>query len=168
MVDEFEMELKEFFQFWNGIQLSILEIASQLKEEDLKKTFDPALNPVGEMFYHIASTFNGWLTYQVKDGEENPGEIPTEELTVININDSLKKSFARCKRLLEKSSEKDWNKILIDYDDQNQPYEVTFGWVLWHLVEHDIHHRAQLKLQFKFLNKKVNPKVFFQSEFYTR
>lgn len=161
------MELKKFFEFWNGIHLSILDMASQLKEEDLKKTFDPALNTIGETFYHLASAYNGWLTYQVKDGEDNPEEIPTENLTVSNIKESLEKAFARCNRLLEKSSEKDWNKILIDYDDQNKPYEVTFGWVLWHLVEHDIHHRAQLKLQYKFLNKKVHPKTFFQSDFYT-
>ena len=161
------MEIKKFFEFWNGIQASIIEMSSQLKEEDLKKTFDPALIPIGETFYHIASAYNGWLTYQIKDGEDNPEEILKENLTVADINDSLKKAFSRCKRLLEKSTEKDWDKILIDYDDQNKPYEVTFGWVLWHLVEHDIHHRAQLKLQYKFLHKKVDQKVFFQSDFYT-
>ena len=162
------MELKEFFKFWTNIQASILHMASSLSEEDLDKTFDSVLKPIGETFYHIASVYNGWLTYQIKDGEKNPDPIKKENLTVENINDALKKAFDRCYRLISKSSEEDWDKVLIDYDDQDNPYNVTFGWILWHLLEHDIHHRAQLKLQFKFLNKEVNPRIFFQSDFYSQ
>ena len=121
-----------------------------------------------ETFYHIASTYNGWLTYQIKDGEKNPQGISLENLTVAKIIEELKKAFDRCYRLIEILSDKDWDKVLIDYDDHEIPYEVTLGWVLWHLVEHDIHHRAQLKLQYKFLNKEVDPKIFFQSDFYTK
>lgn len=161
------MELKEFFNFWTGVQASILNMAEQLKEDDLKKTFDSTLDPIGETFYHIASAYDEWLTLHVNDGEEKLDEIPKERLTVENIIESLKKSFARCRRFLEKTPESDWNKKFIDYDENNKPYELTLGWILWHLAEHDIHHRAQLKLQYKFLKKDVSLRVFYQSGYFS-
>lgn len=157
-----QLEIKEFFSFWTKVQESILHMASKLTPEDITYTFDPKLNTVGSTFYHIASAYNGWLTYQIKDGETNPDPIPNENLTVENINESLRNAFARCNKLLGKLTLDDWNKELIDYDENNNPYPVSLHWILWHLVEHDFHHRAQLKLQYSHLNKTIDPKIFWE------
>ena len=155
------LEIKEFFSFWKQVHESILHMASLLNPEDLNFTCDQKFSPVGKTFYHIADTYNGWLTYQVKDGEKNPD--PIDKLTVENINESLKYAFNRCDKLLSKLSINDWNKELTDFDENNKPYPVSLHWVLWHLVEHDFHHRAQLKLQFSHLNKKIDSKTFWES-----
>ena len=156
------LELKDFFVFWPKIQTSILYMASLLKPEDLAYTFDPNLLTVGKSFYHIAGTYNGWFTYQIKDGGEYPKQVPNEDLTVEIIIDALKKAFNRCNQFLETVSTDDWEKPLTDFDDDGKPIEVPLWWVLWHLVEHDIHHRTQLKLQFKFLNKKINQHIYWE------
>ena len=75
----------------------------------------------------------------------------------------MKKSFARCDRLLEKLTVDDWNKELIDTDENEKSYPVSLHWILWQLVEHDFHHRAQLKLQFSHLNKNIDSKTFWES-----
>lgn len=67
------------------------------------------------------------------------------------------------KKLLEKLTIDDWNKKLTDYDEEDRSYNVSLNWVLWHLVEHDFHHRAQLKLQFSHLNKKIDSNIFWES-----
>ena len=157
------LEIKEFFSFWKQVHESILHMAALLNPEDLTYTCDPKLKPVGRTFYHIADAYNAWLTFQIKDGETYPNAIPIEKLTVKDINESLKKSFARCDRLLEKLTLDDWNKELIDTDEDNRPYPVSLHWILWHLVEHDFHHRAQLKLQFSHLIKNIDSKTFWDS-----
>ena len=159
-----KIEINELFDFWRKVQRSILHMASLLNPEDLNYSFDPKLNPIGESFYHIARTYHGWLTYTIQDGEKDPERIPTKDLTVENINNALKNAFNRGNRLLEKSSFNDWNKQLTDLNDDGTPYNVSFGWVLWHLIEHDIHHRSQLKLQFKFLNKNIDERIFWEEE----
>ncbi len=161
-----KLELKEFFSFWTKVQESILYMASLLVPEDLKYTFDPKLHTVGDTFYHIAGAINGWLTEVIKDGEKNPTEkiIPVENLTVEIINETLQNAFSRCKRLLNKLSNDDWNKTLTDMGDDGKPYQVKLHWVLWHLVEHDIHHRTQLKLQYSFLNKRIDEKIYWEEK----
>lgn len=156
------LEMKEFFNFWTKVQESILYMASLLEPEDLNYTFDPKIHPVGETFFHIAGAINGWLTFVIEDGEKNPNSIPTENLTVENINDALKNAFGRVKKLLNTLTIDDWNKTLTDEGDDGKPYPVKLHWVLWHLVEHDIHHRTQLKLQYSFLNKRIDEKIFWE------
>lgn len=158
-----KLEIKDFFSFWRKVQESILHMASLLTPEDLAFTCDPKLSSVGETFYHLSQAYNGWLTYQIIDGEKFPDQIPVEQLTVENITESVKAAFARCQRLLDKLTLDEWNKQLTDYDEENRPYNVSLNWVLWHLVEHDFHHRAQLKLQFSHLNKEIDSKIFWES-----
>lgn len=156
------LELKDFFVFWPKIQESILHMSSLLKPEDLDYTFDKNLSPVGHSFYHIAGAYNGWFTYQIQDGGEYPKQVPDKDLTVEIINDALKEAFDRCNRYLAKTSTDDWDKLVTDYDENNKPYKIPVWWVLWHLVEHDIHHRTQLKLQFKHLNKKIDSRIYWE------
>ena len=156
------LEIKDFFVFWPKIQASILHMATLLKREDLNYTFDPNLMPVGAAFYHIAGTYDGWFTYQIQDGEEFPKPVPNEDLTVEIILDALKKAFERCNRFLENVSRNDWDKEVTDYDEENKPIKIPQWWVLWHLIEHDIHHRTQLKLQFKYLQKEIDRKIYWE------
>ena len=160
------LEMKEFFNFWTKVQESILYMASLLEPEDLKYTFDSKLHPVGETFDHIAGAINGWLTFVIEDGEKNPAKIPTEKLTVESINETLKNAFTRVKKLLNTLTIDDWNKTLTDKDDDGKSYQVKLHWVLWHLIEHDIHHRTQLKLQYSFLNKKIDEKIFWEENYF--
>ena len=59
---------------------------------------DKKLNPIGSTFYHIARTYHGWLETALEDGEKSPDIIPTENLTVPSVQESLNLAFDRCSR----------------------------------------------------------------------
>ena len=62
-----------------------------------------------------------------------------------------------------KTPMKNWNKHNTGVF-KGEPYDFITDWVLWHLVEHDIHHRAQLKLQYSFLNNKIDEDIFWEEK----
>ncbi len=161
------MKLNEFFSFWLRIQDSILYMASLVKPEDLQYTFDESLEPIGSELLHIANAYNGWLEEIIKDGEMHPHRIKLEELTVDLLQGRLQQAFFRMRKLLEKSNLEDRLNHYIGTDEEG-PYEFTLDWILWHLLEHDVHHRSHVKLQFKKLHKQVDDKKFYESTTYGR
>ena len=157
---EHQLELKDFFNFWFKIHDSILHLASLLNPEDLNYTFDPQLDSVGKIFIHISEAYNFWFGEIIKDG--GPIEFKYTHLTVELIQLSLKESFDRCSRFLDNNSINLWIEHFTGSDSHGS-YDNRLYWILWHLIEHDIHHRSQIKLQFKFLNKKINEQIYWES-----
>lgn len=78
------------------------------------------------------------------------------------IQSSLKNSFIRCKHFINSSTIDDWFKHF-NGTDSHGTNDNRLDCILWHLIEHDIHHRTQLQLQFKFLNKKINVQIYWKS-----
>jgi uncharacterized damage-inducible protein DinB len=36
--------------------------------------------------------------------------------------------------------------VVYDEDEEGQKYPVKRGWVIWHVIEHDLHHGGELSL----------------------
>ena len=161
------LKLKDIYDFWIGIQDSIIYMASQVKPEELTYTFDESLNPMGSEFIHLANAYNAWLEEIVKDGEPHPGRIKADNLTVEKLQGALQQAITRMRKILEKNTIEDRLKRFTGTDEEG-PYDFTLEWILWHLIEHDIHHRSHLRLQFKKLNKKIDNKIFYEATSYGR
>jgi uncharacterized damage-inducible protein DinB len=99
---------------------------------------------VGEILFHIANAELGWFRYAVTgELEEWPGEF--------SVNDYP--TLERMKELLTEVH--DWTEDFIadlSVDDYQRMIEVPWGekiplgWILWHVLEHEIHHRGELSL----------------------
>lgn len=94
--------------------------------------------------FHIANAELGWFRYAVTgELEEWPGEF--------SVNDYP--TLERMKELLTEVH--DWTEDFIadlSVDDYQRMIEVPWGekiplgWILWHVLEHEIHHRGELSL----------------------
>lgn len=149
---------------WLGALVEIRE-----RTERLVRDLDPALldwegpdgteNSASCLLYHVAGVEMGWLWGEIKERTDLPPEV--EELfpwgayedgsrrlkRVPNIPLSehlarLERSRAIFLREMKDMSLDEWRRLRPD--PQDQEYECTPEWVVFHLVEHEAAHAGQI------------------------
>lgn len=86
---------------------------------------------------HIAGARDGWLSGAVKDGDPDGAHV----WHTVRTKDDIKQAYARTWDRLERFLN-DPARLAASYGDEDGP--VTGHWIAFHLLEHDIHHRADI------------------------
>jgi len=93
---------------------------------------------------HIADAEDGWFRYAVtKELEEWPLQYILENYP---NREAIKKALTdvheRTKEYLDTLEESDMARVIeVPWDEK-----LYLGWILWHVLEHEIHHRGELSL----------------------
>ena len=138
--------LTPYYQGWDRYNDLLVEAVGTLTEEQLLLTVGPSLRPVWSLAVHILGTRAHWLTRVA--GEQYPPSAPLLDwdedadliFTASEIADGLQKSWDLVATVLDR-----WMTSSID-----QTYTTPRGavrtrqWIIWHLIEHDLHHGGEL------------------------
>jgi uncharacterized damage-inducible protein DinB len=137
------VDLAQFFSHWKQVRADLLSALDQFSDTEL--TYVPFKQswPVGQIALHIAEAEDGWFRYAVtRELEAFPEyrfeDYPTKEA----IKSILAAVHARTEQYLES----------LNGSDMSQVVAVPWGesipllWIIWHVVEHEIHHRAELSM----------------------
>ncbi len=148
------MKAIDLFPYWNDNRGLLIEIAGALRDEDLDFRPAPALRSLGEVLRHVITAEEFWWHggIQGKPYEEwRPG---WERLTDEEKHEHRRQRFPTTQSILEglEAAHAPVDAFLKELDaaelcekrraawgDHN-----TLRWILWHLVEHDQHHRGQV------------------------
>jgi uncharacterized damage-inducible protein DinB len=137
------MKLSEMFAHWEEVRKVLLAIIDQFSEEELSYAPFEGSWPAGQIMLHIADCEDNWL-HGVVRGEFEPwvfyelADYPTKEA----IKGMLEAAHQRTTAFLAS----------LDEDDLETEYELSNGdiftlrWIIWHVLEHEIHHRGELSL----------------------
>jgi uncharacterized damage-inducible protein DinB len=125
--------------YWQSVHDHVLQIVDLLPDDKLNFSPKPDLWNSRGILIHIADARDQWLTHTVNDGDSYPG-IWTTVKTKDDIKRELERTFDRLLRFLGNQSQLD---ATYEDDDPQHP-TVTGHWIAFHLLEHDIHHRAEL------------------------
>ena len=138
------MKPERLFAHWKLVRRDLFWTMDQFHDGDLNyRPFEGSWT-VGEILLHIANAEKGWFRYAVTGELE---EWPAKFL----VNDYP--TLERMKELLTEVH--DWTEGFIEDlsdDDYQKVIEVSWGenfllgWILWHVLEHEIHHRGELSL----------------------
>ncbi len=154
-----EWNLREAFDFWKGVQGSFFKILSYLNNEELGFEYDREMRNLGEQFNHVANAYHWWLEYIIHDGQGIKPDLDVAN-SVEEIQSRLRRAHQRIWDLIENST---WDDLRKEYEveENGTRKTVSLMWILWHLVEHDIHHRAQIGLYLKKKGKRIPPEDFW-------
>jgi uncharacterized damage-inducible protein DinB len=150
---DYEPEIGRWIWCLEDVRQTLLERISGISQPYL----DTKLNgghSIGALLYHIALVEADWLYEEVLGGEWNPKirslfplESRNNDNTLTHLEgQDLDEHLHRLKSVREELLShfrsmdlKDWRKqrILTHYD-------VTPEWVIYHLIEHESHHRGQI------------------------
>jgi uncharacterized damage-inducible protein DinB len=136
------MKLTEMYSHWDQVRAGLLATIAEFSEEELH--YAPFENSwsAGQIMLHIADTEENWL-HGVVQGDFEPWI--SYPLTEYPSKDDIRK-------LLDSTRERTIAFLdQLTTDDLKTTYkingeELKLRWIIWHVLEHDIHHRGELSL----------------------
>jgi len=142
------MNARELFGHWDQARRDLYRALDVL--DDTHLSFAPAegLWSLGQVAVHIASAEDGWLRYVIKRETDSwPALQLADYPTVESIRALLVEVHARTVAFLDTLDEADLDREI------EAPWGKRFSlrWIVWHVLEHEIHHRGELYLMLGLL-----------------
>lgn len=138
------MKPEEFFAHWKLVRKGLSATADNFQEDELYfKPFEGAWS-VGEILLHIANAEEGWFRYSVThEFDEWPsGHTLDNYPTFASIKTLLNEVHDWTEEYISALSPEDYHRVIeLPWDEK-----IHLGWILWHVLEHEIHHRGELSL----------------------
>lgn len=135
--------LLEYFSHWDQVHNDTLKTFGMFQDQELSFAPFPGAWTVGDLMLHIADTEERWLRHVVlKEVSEVPIYTVEQYPTIEAIQDRLRETHRRTVQDLEGWDERDLEYAAIT--DLGE--ELHLGWIIWHVLEHEIHHRGELSL----------------------
>ncbi|MEW6716120.1 MAG: DinB family protein [Chloroflexota bacterium] len=138
------MNLDELFSHWTLVRRGLFETIDKFRDEDLSFVPFEGCWSVGEIMLHIADAEEGWFRYGVtRELDDWPGGFTLQDYPNLTaIKNLLTEVHDRTEAYLGTLELADLSKKL------QMPWGVTvsLGWEIWHVLEHEIHHRGELSL----------------------
>ncbi|MGA5692671.1 DinB family protein [Cytobacillus pseudoceanisediminis] len=150
---DFEPEIGRWIWCLEDIRRTILEKISGISQPFLDTKLNEG-HSIGSLLYHIALIEADWLYEEVLGGKWNPkirslfpqGDRNDDNTLTHIVGQDLDEHLHRLKSVRDELLShfrsmdlKDWRKPRI-----LNHYDVTPEWVIYHLIEHESHHRGQI------------------------
>jgi len=155
-------KIRSFYPFWDTqYRPFLLQAVAAIHPErfDFKPT--PEMFTAHQIVVHIAECERGWIHNIVEAGSEEEWVVPHEDpkqgwVTVVNLPDhaslyaALEKWHRSTQSWLDKPTS-ELSRVITWRGDRGVERRGTLHWILDHLQEHEIHHRAQLNLYLRLM-----------------
>ena len=151
MADEHFM-LSTIYSNWKTYQEHIKAALVPLTAEQLALRAAPHLRSIGENARHIIGCRAGWFTFVLKEdcGEDvkayTEWDVPgAPERTPAELAEALDRTWQCMAERLARWSDDDMRQTFED-DWDGKIVHLSRGWIVWHVMEHDLHHGGELSL----------------------
>lgn len=138
------MNAAEYFDHWTKVWRDLQLAVAILHDEQL--SFRPAerySRTVGDILRHIINVEQGWIHFVVRRSLKDwPVEGDGRLDTVQAIQAELARTHKETMDYLNSVPADDFNRI-VQVPGDGTP---KLGWILWHVLEQQIHHRGELFL----------------------
>jgi uncharacterized damage-inducible protein DinB len=144
------MKASQIFSHWQQVRHDLLATTDKFSQEELSYTPFKGSWPVGQIMLHIADCEDNWVHGVVRQ-EIKPwvfydlADYPTKDAIKEMLDNAHQKTIA----FLEGLDEDDLKKKYHTPDDES----FSLYWIIWHVLEHEIHHRGELSLALGLLGR---------------
>ncbi len=143
--------LTTIYNSWKEYQDHIRNALEPLTAEQLALRAAPHLRSIGENADHIIGCRIGWFTYTLGEDAGADKELfahwddHSGSHTAAELVDALDRSWQLMTNCLARWSSDDMRKEFPDDWDGKTVY-LSRAWVVYHVLEHDLHHGGELSL----------------------
>ncbi|HEY1388277.1 MAG TPA: DinB family protein [Ktedonobacterales bacterium] len=153
MSDSATTLLTMFAGEWQEYQHAVSDALAPLTPEQLALRAAPDLRSIGELACHIIGTRAGWFCWVLDAGDEEfkayeqwhkptPGSAPK---TASELVDGLAATWQVMQQTMASYTLADLREE-ITRERGGRTRVFTRGWVIWHVMEHDLHHGGEISL----------------------
>jgi uncharacterized damage-inducible protein DinB len=137
------MQPSQMFNHWEQVRADLLTTIDMFSQEEL--TFVPFKGSwcVGKIMLHIADCENYWLHLVVRHEIDSwsyfeLADYPTKAAIKEALDRTRKKTLPFIDSLEEADLDEEYK------TPAGEPH--TLRWIIWHVLEHEIHHRGELSM----------------------
>lgn len=144
------MNAAEYFDHWIKVWRDLLRAVAMFSDDDL--SFQPTEHyerSVGDILRHLIDLEEGWIHYVIRRELETWPEERTDLDTIDALENAMEQVHAKTMEYLQGLPVEDFN-LIVQVPDDGTP---KLAWILWHVLEQQIHHRGELYLCLSLLGK---------------
>ncbi len=142
---EQQIVLLPLYHGWDTYQELLLKAIEPLSPDQLSLRAAPHLRSIGELASHIVGARAGWLYYTLGKGDEQMTTIAEQPArSAAELVKGLQVTWNVIQDALSHWTTADLEAIVHDTDENGEDQTYTRQWVIWHLIEHDLHHGGEL------------------------
>jgi uncharacterized damage-inducible protein DinB len=139
-----------FFNHWKAVRQSVYALIDRFQESELVFQPFPTSWKAGQIMLHIAESEDYWIRCVIlKEIPASPEYVLADYPTKDKIKEKLQECHSRTEKYLAGLEEEDLQRTI--YSGENDAD--TLYWILWHMIEHEIHHRGEISLILGMLGK---------------
>ena len=143
--------LEVIYANWRGYNAKLQTCLAPLTNAHLALQPAARMWPLGQVVQHIISVRAGWFsgTLQDSDDEMNAymrwGQYDSPERSAAELVQGLAETWAFIEARLQRWTPADCAQTFPDEWD-GQIHQVSRSWVIYHVLEHDLHHGSEVSL----------------------
>jgi uncharacterized damage-inducible protein DinB len=143
--------LAVFYQNWHDYQTLLIKAIAPLTSAQLALSAAPGLRSIGDIVRHIIGARARWFHYMMGIGDQEfaalgrwdrPGAPEREAAELVS---GLETSWRVMQEALASWTLADMQESYKN-DPGDEPETFTRQWIIWHLIEHDLHHGGEVSL----------------------
>ena len=137
------MKLNELFSHWNQVHTGTLAVIEKFNDDELSYIAYDGAMPVGRIALHIADAEEGWFRLGItRERQDWPSDYTLENYPSKEaIKTLLSEVHAKTMAYLGSLSSAD-----LDAEIETSWGTFSTKFIIWHVIEHEIHHRGELSL----------------------
>jgi uncharacterized damage-inducible protein DinB len=135
---------------WQTYQSALSKALAPLSNEQLALRAAPNLRSIDELTRHMIAVRAGWYHYVLGEGDDAFGAFASWQergnplRSANELVDGLAATWQVMQEVLTRYTPAVLQEIVFDEDEEGQKYPVKRGWVVWHVIEHDLHHGGEI------------------------
>lgn len=143
--------LAVIYENWRSHNEKLRTAIDRLTNEQLALQPAPHMWPVEQLVQHIISVRAGWFSGTLQDADDQMtaymgwGQRDSPSRSVAELARGLDDTWAFIETRVQRWTPDDCAKTYPDEWD-GQIYEVSRSWVIYHVLEHDLHHGGEISL----------------------
>ena len=137
--------LAAFYKGWDDYQVLLIKAIAPLSPDQLALQVAPQLRSIGEIAAHIISARVWWFHNIMGEGSAYIASMVSWDddgapsRTAAELVSGLESTWLMIQTALERLTPTD-----LEQRVQRRETTVSRQWIIWHIIEHDLHHGGEL------------------------
>lgn len=152
MHEQTQSTLEVIYESWRGYHEKLRDCIAPLTPEQLMLQPAPHMWPLGQLAQHIISVRAGWFSGTLQEYDKAMdaymywGQRDSPARSGEELARGLDDTWAFIEARLQRWTPADCAQTFPDEGSDGQVYDVSRSWVIYHVMEHDLHHGGEISL----------------------
>ena len=149
-MSEIPANVAPFYDGWENYQNLLITAIEPLTDEQLALRAGPNLRSIGENMLHIIAVRARWFHRFMGEGGDDIAPVMSWDRresparSASGLVSGLKQTMQLMQECLARWTPADLEYVFKGTDPHYGDYNLSRQWVIWHVIEHDLHHGGEV------------------------